>query len=199
MKKIGIFGGTFNPIHFGHIHLALGLKESHGLDVVYFSPNYTSPFQEKEDVSIAPIHRFEMLCLALEGVPGCFPLDYEIKRPGPSYTIDLIRHMRSSFCSSKESLFILLGEDLLEGFSRWKDKEEILRMATALIGSRNPLKKKGSLPLELQRVLDKGKVPLPIMEISSSSVRDRLKKELYCGYLIPQKVLDYIHENKLYL
>ncbi len=199
MKKIGIFGGTFNPVHFGHIHLALSLKECHGLDEVFFSPNYESPFSKKGDFSITPSQRFEMLSIALEDVSGCVAIDYEIKRPGPSYTIDLVRHMRSFFDCSKESLFILLGEDLLEGFSKWKDKEEIVHLATPLIGSRNSLKKEASFSLELQALLDKGRVTLPIMEISSSNVRDRLKKELYCGHLVSQKVIDYIHVNKLYL
>ena len=199
MKKIGIFGGTFNPVHFGHIHLALSLKESQGLDQVVFSPNYESPFPAKGDFSVTPAQRFEMLKLALEGVPGCFAIDYEITRPGPSYTIDLVRHVKSVFCGADDGLFILLGEDLLEGFSRWKDKEELVRLAAPLIGSRNFLKRGLSLGSELLEILDNGRVNIPIVEISSSNIKHRLKKELYCGHLVAQKVLDYIHANKLYL
>ena len=200
MAKIGIFGGTFNPIHFGHIHLALSLKESKGLDQVVFSPNYASPFKEKQQISsAAPEQRFQMLSLALEGVPGCIPTDYEIKRAGPSYTIDLVHHIRSAFCKPQDDLFLLLGEDVLASFSRWKDKEELLSLAKPLVGSRNSLTKDPLLDPKLQEILDKGRVSIPILEISASNIRSRLKKGLYCGHLVPQKVLDYILLHKLYL
>jgi nicotinate-nucleotide adenylyltransferase len=200
MAKIGIFGGTFNPIHFGHIHLALSLKEAKGLDRVIFSPNYTSPFTEKKDTLLAtPDQRFEMARLALEGIPGCSATDYEIKRPGPSYTIDLARHVKSTLCKPEDELFLFLATDLLEGFSRWKDKEELLALAKPLIGSRKSLTKAPFLDPKLQEILDRGKVSTPIMEISASNIRNRLKKDLYCGHLVPGKVLDYIVMNKLYL
>ncbi len=200
MARIGIFGGTFNPIHFGHIHLALSLKEAKGLDQVIFSPNYASPFTEKKDTLLAtPQQRFEMVSLALEDIPGCIPTDYEIKRPGPSYTIDLARHVRSKFCKPQDELFLLLAEDVLEGFSRWKDKEDLLALATPLVGSRKSLAKDSFFDPKLKKVLDRGRVSTPIMEISASNTRNRLKKDLYCGHLVPGKVLDYILLNKLYL
>ncbi len=199
MKKIGVFGGTFNPVHFGHIHLALSLKEIWGIDELLFSPNYESPFPVKGDGLATPSQRFEMLSLALEDVPGCSAIDYEIKRQGPSYTIDLVRYVQSFFCGPDDSLFLLLGEDLLEGFDRWKDNNEIMRLAKPLIGSRNYFKSDSFLSCKIQQILDEGKTGIPIVEISSSNVRFRLKKELYCGHLVSQKVLDYIHVNKLYL
>jgi nicotinate-nucleotide adenylyltransferase len=199
MAKIGIFGGTFNPIHFGHIHLALSLKEAKQLDQVIFSPNYASPFTEKKDTLLAtPQQRFEMVRLALEGVPGCIPTDYEIKRPGPSYTIELARHIKSA-CTPQDELFLLLAEDVREGFSRWKDKEELLSIVAPLIGSRKSLTNDPLLDLKLQKILDKGRVSTPFIEINASNIRNRLKKDLYCGHLVPRKVLDYILLNKLYL
>jgi nicotinate-nucleotide adenylyltransferase len=200
MAKIGVFGGTFNPIHFGHIHLAVSLKEAKGLDQVIFSPNYASPFTEKKDTLLAtPQQRFEMVSLALDGIPGCSATDYEIKRPGLSYTIDLVRYIRSSFCKPQDELFLLLADDVLEAFSRWKNKEELLDLAIPLVGSRKDLTKDPLLDPRLQEIFDKGRVATPIMEISASNIRNRLKKELYCGHLVPQKVLDYILLNKLYL
>ncbi len=140
-----------------------------------------------------------MVRLALEGIPGCIPIDYEIKKPGPSYTIDLVQHIQSFFCSPNDKLFLLLGEDVLEGFSRWKDVEKLLSLANPLVGSRNSLKKDPLSKPEIQNLLDQGRVSLPLMEISSSDIRNRLKKDLYCGHLVHQKVLDYIQFNKLYL
>jgi len=199
MGRIGIFGGTFNPIHFGHIHLALSLKEAKRLDQVIFSPNYASAFTEKKDTLLAtPGQRFEMVSLALEGIPGCVCSDYEIKRPGPSYTIDLVRRIKSA-CTPEDELFLLLAQDVLEEFSRWKDKEELLSIAAPLVGSRKFLTKDPLLDPKLQKILDKGRVSTSIMEISASNIRNRLKKDLYCGHLVPGKVLDYILLNKLYL
>ncbi|SRR3989339_485119 len=199
MKKIGIFGGTFNPIHFGHIHLALSLKEAAQLDEVIFSPNYESPFQGKSSVSAEK--RLEMVEVALEGIPGCFVTDYEVVKKGTSYTIDLVKHVKNFIYSPQDEIFLLLADDLLEHFFRWKDVEELVSIATPLVGSRTLLKQ-ASIPfldVKIQNSLNKGRVEIPLMEISSSLVRERLKKELYAGHLVPQKVLDYIYLNKLYL
>ena len=146
-----------------------------------------------------PQQRFEMVSLALDGIPGCSATDCEIKRPGLSYTIDLVRYIRSSFCKPQDELFLLLADDVLEAFSRWKNKEELLDLAIPLVGSRKVLTEDPLLDPRLREILDRGRVATPIMEISASNVRNRLKKELYCGHLVPQKVLDYILLNKLYL
>lgn len=194
MRKIGVFGGTFDPVHYGHIHLALSLKESRGIDLLFFSPNYISPSKQEFPPKASPKQRFDMLVLALEGIPDCRVLDYEINRIGPSYTIDLIRYVKSSFCRKEDLLFLFLAEDLLDGFSYWKESSEIVKLASPLVGCRD----RAFSNTEYQDVFEKGKVHIPVMEISSTFVRHRLKNKLYCGHLVPAKVLDYIHENKLY-
>ena len=195
MKKIGVFGGTFDPIHYGHIHLALSLKESRGIDQLFFSPNYVSPDKQESPAQATAQQRFEMLLLALEGVPGCCALDYEINRKQPSYTIDLVRYVRSSFCQKEDLLFLLMAEDLLERFASWKESSELVKLASPLIGSRACLQKKGE---KRDEIFEKGRENIPMIEISSTMVRNRLKNKLYCGHLVPAKVLDYIYANKLY-
>ena len=201
MKKVGVFGGTFNPIHFGHIHLALSLKEAAQLDEIIFSPNFESPFQEKSSVSLSAEKRLEMVKIALDGVPGCFVTDYEVVKKGTSYTIDLVKYVKNFIYSPQDELFLLLADDLLEHFFRWKDVEELVSIAIPLVGTRTLLKQ-ASIPfldVKIQNSLNEGSIEIPIMEISSSLVRERLKKGLYVGHLVPQKVLDYIYLNKLYL
>jgi nicotinate-nucleotide adenylyltransferase len=193
MRKIGIFGGTFDPIHFGHLHLALSLQEKEGLDFVFFSSNYESPDLSKPSPKASALQRFEMMQLALEGVPGCKALDYEMKRKGPSYTIDLVLYIKSFLCTEKDQLFLLIAEELLESLPSWKESAKLLSLVTPLVGSRGGFEEESS-----SSIFGSKKFEIPKLEISSTFVRDRLKKKLYCGHLVPAKVLDYIYLNKLY-
>ncbi len=194
--KIGILGGTFDPIHFGHIHLALSLKEACELDQVLFSPNQTSPFKEESSVHASPNQRLEMLHLALKGVPGCKAIDYEVCRSGPSYTIDLVRHVKSLY-TDQDRLFLLLGEDLASEFPLWKEYEQILSWVTPVVGCRSCRGARASC--DIPEVLHAAVMPIPLWEISSSQIRARIKNKLYCQHLISESVFDYICKNKLYL
>lgn len=191
--KIGVLGGTFDPIHFGHIHLALSLKEACQLDEVLFSPNQISPFKEESSVHASANQRLEMLHLALKGVPGCKAIDYEVYRPGPSYTIDLVFHLKSLY-TDQDQLFLLLGEDLASGFSRWKEYEQILSLVTPIVGSR----RKGE-SCDIPEFLRGSVISIPLWEISSTQIRARIKSKMYCQHLISGSVFDYICKNKLYL
>ena len=191
--KLGLFGGTFDPIHFGHLNLAIELSEKHSLDEVLFCPVFQSPFKKKEPIA-APEQRAEMLSLAIEGIPSFRLLDLEIKRKGISFTIDTLRALH--YPSSQ--LFLLLSEDSLLTFHLWKNAPELIHLAQPLIGSRHPFSQK--IPkTPLSSALLKGLTATRGMEISSSDLRVRLASHLYCGHLIPTPVLTYIHEKKLYL
>lgn len=171
----GFLGGSFDPIHLGHLNLAISLKEAAGLDHVIICPAWVSPFKEGKKMA-SPEHRLNMCRLAIEGLKGFEVLDYEIKKGGPSYTIDTIKYLN-------RPLRLLLGDDQLEAFSRWKEADLLKQLAPPLVGSR--LKKEGENPI-------------PIMEISSTLIRERLKSGLPCVHLVPYKVLDYIFKNDLY-
>lgn len=168
--KIGFFGGTFDPIHFGHIELAIWALETQGLDEVLFCPTSLSPFKADHLPHASAHHRLAMVKLAIESIPKMRVSDYEIGNQGPSYTVDTIRHLLKV---NPANYHLILGEDALKGIGKWKEPDELLSLAPPLVGAR-------------------------ALKISSTAVRERLKKRLYCGHLVPEKVLAYIYDNKLY-
>lgn len=182
--KIGIFGGTFDPIHFGHIQLALSLFEQAGLDKIFWIPAKINPL--KTENPVLPNHRLQMLKLALEDLPSFKILDIEIHREGPSYTIDTLQLLKKEY--PQTTFRLILGEDTLPQFPKWKSPEEIVKIAPPLVGTR-------SLE-EIQCPFQK--IMTPFLEISATDIRARLSKHLYCGHLLPAKVLDYITLHGLY-
>jgi len=193
--KIGFFGGTFDPIHFGHLNLALQIKEAHKLDQVFFSPANFSP-EKRGSHPLAPKKaRKEMVELAIEDVPEFTLLDIELEREGPSYTIDTIEFLQEKY--KEAQFFLILGEDILSGLPRWKEIERLLTIAPPLVGGR-PNAVEPGLPPELDKIIQEGRTSIPSMDISSTELRELLNQKKYCGQWIPAKVLDYIHQHQLY-
>jgi nicotinate-nucleotide adenylyltransferase len=193
-KKIGLYGGSFDPIHFGHIYLALQIKELLGLDEIIFCPTNITPHKK----NILPgKHRFNMTKLAIEDIDGLSVSDCEIKRQGVSYTINTINDLIQIY----PNLRLILGLDLLSTFESWKGAKEIAKLSSPIVGSRfgdyedvfDNMKN-----MEVANILKKGLVKTKIMDISSTEIRNRIKNKLYCNHLLPSKVLDYITEHKLY-
>jgi nicotinate-nucleotide adenylyltransferase len=186
--KIGIFGGTFDPIHFGHINLAMEMLETHQLDEIWFCPALVNP-HKMQNQSVSVEHRIRMLQLALEDVPKCKVECIEAVREGPSYTIDTIRALiaRETKNALSYQFHLILGDEAYSGFSQWKESDEIIKLVPILIG---------------RRILNTKELQMGpttrLMEISSTDIRRRIVQGLYCGHLVPAKVLDYIYANKLY-
>lgn len=200
-RRIGFFGGTFDPIHFGHLHLALCLMEVHSLEEIFFCPAHFSPHKSPFSSLASKEQRLEMVQLAIEPIKKFTALDWEISREGPSYTIDTVRMLLTHAANRGEKIapYLILGEDALVDFSQWKEVEELVSLAPPLVGTRGvnsffP----SNLDPSLREALEKGKTKIPIMEISSTEIRQRLHQGKYCGYLVPAKVLDYIHRYQLY-
>lgn len=170
MKKVGFFGGSFDPVHFGHIALAIYLLEAHHLDQVLFCPAACSPWKEKTPPVATGEQRLKMLKVALEGMHEFQVIDNEIKRGGMSYTVDTLHELRQAGVQ----LRLILSEDTAKGLDRWKNAADIVHIAPPLIGP-------NSFP------------------ISSTEVRARLKKNLYCRHLVPQKTLQFIKDSGLYI
>lgn len=192
MKKVGFFGGTFDPVHFGHINLALQLLELAGLDEVLFCPAARSPFKDQSP-TVSAKDRMAMTQLAIQDIPVFKISALEIERPGPSYTIDTLRLLKKEDID----LYLLLSEDALESFHLWKEFEKIVKIARPLIGSRGNMRP-NIAPSPVHDILEEGLITTRRFEISSTEIREKLKKGLYCGHLIPAKVLSYIKKNNLY-
>ncbi|MDE3055219.1 MAG: nicotinate (nicotinamide) nucleotide adenylyltransferase [Verrucomicrobiota bacterium] len=186
--KIGFFGGTFDPIHVGHLNLALQLSESEGLDEVIFSPAYCSPFKEARPPVASGEDRLEMVRLAIQDISRFRVTDYEVRKEVPSYTIDAIRH----FAKNSPAFFhLILSEESAHHFFEWKEADLLLHKAFPLIGVR-------SFSQEVPEALRAGVREIRAMDISSTDIRDRLQQGLYSGHLVPHAVLSYIHKRRLY-
>lgn len=197
---VGIYGGSFDPLHLGHINLAVNLMESCALEEIWFCPARISP--HKQDMAPTPSeHRLKMLELALSDIPDFKVLDLELKREGPSYTFDTIKKLLEieSESSDPRQLHLILGEDTLAGLERWHRIEEIVDMLPLLVGRRpGNTNFNFSSNQKITEAVNSGLVETPLVDISATQIRHRLKKGLYCGHLIPHKVLDYIYQNDLY-
>ncbi len=192
-RSIGFIGGTFDPIHFGHINLALALKEVCGFDEVLFCPTPISPLKKEHPIPIK--HRLRMVELAIEHIPGFLLFDYEATTRGPHYTIDTIKYLikDSKKRGGHTSISLILGEDITDEFMKWKDVETLVELATPIVGNRF----KESLN-KVPSILSENIHTIPMMEISATEIRKRLKNKLYCGHMLPAKVLDYIYHHQLY-
>ena len=198
-KRIGIFGGTFDPVHFGHLAVAIRLQEAHKLDQVLFVPANVNPQKKGHSVASSE-QRINMLKIALRGIPGFSICDLELKRDGPSYMIDTVRELKNMRRYQEAQFFLLMGEDLLLQFCDWKDPHELVQLAPPLIAMRSLQKSKGvsMLGALLQAAIDNGMTQTPLYDVSATEVRDRLKKGLFCGHLVDKAVLRYIRCHELY-
>jgi nicotinate-nucleotide adenylyltransferase len=190
MSKIGIFGGTFDPIHMGHLIIAQSVRETRKLDKIIFIPSFVSP-HKTEVISALPEHRLNMINIAIEGTPFFECTDMEIKKGGISYTIDTIRELKEKY----DELEFIIGYDNIFTFHTWKDPDEILKLTKIIV-----LKRKSSLspPFEDKYYHAATFVQTRGIEISATDIRERVKKGMPIHYLVPQKVKEYIYKNDLY-
>ncbi len=185
--KVGVLGGAFNPPHLGHLILAQEAYESLCLDKVLFIPTYASPHKQSPKVS-AQI-RMEMVKLAIEGNEHFEISDIEIKREGVSYTIDTLRQLQK--INKDYELYLIIGSDLANDFSTWKDFELIKQLVKRIVAERRefPLEHKdGFTHLDMTPV-----------GISSSEIRKHLQKGRSVRYLVKGNVGEYIKQHKLYI
>ncbi len=200
-KKIGLLGGTFDPIHFGHLNLAFELMEKRALDQVWFIPAQVNPF--KENVPPKEMHhRLAMVALAIQDIPQFYLKDLEKERPAPSYAIDTLKAFiaEEAYSPTPHQFFLILGEDGISNFYEWHLAEEIVKLVPLLIGSRSGIPQPfyELFPPSIQKAIQEGITHTRLMDISSTDIRARLAKGLYCGHLVPELVMNYIDNKKLY-
>ncbi len=190
MSKVGIFGGTFDPIHHGHLITAQSVREIRDLDKIIFIPSFISP--HKADVnSASPEHRMNMLKLAVEEVDFFEVSDYEIIKEGISYTIDTLKEFKKKY----DELEFIIGYDNIFKFHTWKNPDEIMKITKILV-----LKRKSSLPPPHEDKYVKSAIFVETrgIEISATDIRKRVKQGMPIHYLVPEKVKEYIYSFNLY-
>lgn len=195
--KIGIYGGSFNPVHNGHIHLAETAVKELGLDKLFLVPSKVSPHRSSSEY--APDEdRLEMLRLAIKDKECLEVSDFEIKCDRVSYTIYTIEHFCREFPGSE--LFLLVGSDMLLSFDTWYRFEDILRSATLCCVSRQ----EGDLSLLREKAHKLGKYgeilisEIPPVEISSTEIRKKIAKNQEITCYLDKNVVQYIRSNELY-
>jgi nicotinate-nucleotide adenylyltransferase len=182
--RIGILGGSFDPIHHGHLILARAAKEELDLDRVLFVPANKSP--HKTDTKPATAEdRLKMVELAIAGEEGFEASDTELKRPAPSYTLDTLRELKKSH--PQDEFVLLIGADNVAKFDTWREPEEIRRLAQIAVLDRAGKSAQHQWPV-VHRMID----------ISSTDIRTRVAAGRSIRYLTPDAVCDYIATHSLY-
>jgi len=199
MERIGIYGGTFNPPHIGHIQAAQQALVKLKLNRVLLIPDKIAPHKEIPQGSPTPQQRMDMLRIAAANRPGLEVSDIELRRSGVSYTFETIRQLRAEHPDAE--LVLLMGTDMFLSFLTWRNPEEILRNASLGVFCRGERNETSSIPAQKAALEAMGaKVELvdnEVVQISSTQMR-RLLAFRCAGAFLPEGVLDYIRENRLY-
>lgn len=199
--RIGIFGGTFDPVHVGHLIMAEQCREAGELHQVWFIPSARPP--HKQDQPLTPIvQRLEMLALAVAGMPAFRIDELEKDRPGPSFTADTLTELHR--LHPKNDFALLLGSDCLPDLPFWHQPERILDLAELLIFARpgwpvlSPKELRESLHLPEFGPLRLRIIQVPLIDIASRDLRQRAAEKRSLRFLVPRAVECYIAEKKLY-
>jgi len=190
MSKVGIFGGTFDPIHLGHLITAQSVKEIRELEKIIFIPAFISPHKSNA-VTSSPKDRLNMIKLAIKDIPFFDYSDMEIKMGGVSYTVDTLRELKKQY----ENLEFIIGYDNIFSFNTWKDPDEIMKLSTIIV-----LKRKSSHapPFKDKYYNQAVFVQTRGIEISATDIRERVKLGKPINFLVPPPVMEYIYKQKLY-
>jgi nicotinate-nucleotide adenylyltransferase len=191
MQRIGLFGGSFDPVHLGHLLVAQAAIEELGLDRLFFIPAAQSPFKP-EIILTAPTERVRLLRLALAGFCCCEIDEQEIRRGGISYTIETLRDYARRF--PKAELFYLIGADNVAKLQEWREANELARLALFVVIPR-PGQAPVNFPPPFRGRMLKG---FPF-DISSSQIRARVKAGLPIEHLVPPPVAEAIRSGRLYV
>lgn len=197
--KIGILGGTFNPIHYGHLLLAENAREVYGLNQVFFMPSGNSYMKDASAIAAGEA-RAHMIELAISDNPYFALSRMELEREGPTYTCDTIRELRERY--SAQQIYFLIGADNLLSLGKWKDPAYILKNCILIVAVRGT-DTIAALQAEAARMsqdmaADIRFLPERSYDISSSEIRERVAGNISVRYLLPEAVEAYIREQRLY-
>jgi nicotinate-nucleotide adenylyltransferase len=189
LEKIGLFGGTFDPIHIGHLITIQYVLEKRKLDKVIFIPCNISPHKTNRNSS-SPSHRLNMVKLAISNFPKFEFSDYEIKKGGVSYSIDTVNYFKKSF----SKIELIIGNDNFNVFNKWHNPEEIIKQCTIIV-----MKRKEDAVIKKNKYLNSVIIlDTPTIDISSTEIRNRIFNGKSIDFFVPHNVSQYIKENHLY-
>lgn len=193
--NIAILGGTFNPIHLGHIAMAEYVLGNSHMDKICFLPNGKPP-HKAGDIIIDKKHRLEMVKLATKDNPDFYISDYELNQEKNCYTVDTIRYFNAL---DNNKYYFIIGADSLFQLSSWKNAEELKKICSFIICNRDTNK---DTQREVERLKAEGcditLTDMPMVDIDSTTIRERVKNNLDIKDFVPEGVAQYIAENSLY-
>ncbi|MGE5472934.1 MAG: nicotinate-nucleotide adenylyltransferase [Ignavibacteriales bacterium] len=199
-KRIGLIGGTFDPVHFGHLLAAERAREEYGLEKVYFIPSANPPHKNYKGMAEAQ-NRFEMVEIAIRDNPYFEISDAEFVRAGYSYTIDTVNefiHLIGQECK----IYFIIGTDNVSEIKTWKNADELMKKVEFIVMTR-PGKWEEDLAGNLNKLREDGcrisVVEMPLIHIESTSIRNRINNGLSIRYIVPEEIEKYILNNKLYM
>ena len=197
--RLGLFGGSFDPIHFGHLLLAETCREACELDRVLFLPCGQSPHKPHGAIATGQ-QRAEMLELAVAGDPRFGVCRMELERSGPSFSVETLRQLRAEHPDSE--LFFLMGADSLADLPQWREPQAILELATIVVVNRGhrpppdwPSLESRIGPIVRDRVRS---ITMPAIDLSATEIRERIRAKLSVRFRVPRAVEEYIRQNDLY-
>ncbi len=199
--RLGILGGSFDPIHYAHLLMAECCRESHELDEVWFVPAFLAPHKQDRP-AINPQHRIEMLNLAIGGHDAFRLSTLELDRGGVSYTAETLRQIVASQPEAK--LFFIMGADSLSELPNWREPDQICQLATPIVVARPDWPEPDFAPLDeivgkQRRTEIEGYLTtMPLMQLSSGSIRERVRAGASIRYRVPRAVEKYIEAQRLY-
>ncbi|OPZ70517.1 MAG: Nicotinate-nucleotide adenylyltransferase [bacterium ADurb.Bin478] len=193
-SRIGLFGGSFDPIHMAHLLLAETVRAELNLDRILFMPAFVAPHKQTRTATEG-FHRLQMIRLAIEDNPYFSVCDYELAKSDISYTVDTLEYLQRIGRFDRSQLHLLIGADNLKGFHTWKDPQRIVRLAQVVVVNR-PEYEENDLPAT--RYGPFLSVSIPMMALSASEIRRRVADGQSIRYWTPGAVEKYIADHRLY-
>jgi nicotinate-nucleotide adenylyltransferase len=192
MRKIGLYFGTFNPIHIGHLIIANYMVENSDLDEIWMVVTPHNPFKKKSSL-LDNHHRFELVYKATENYPKLKPSDIEFKLPQPNYTTNTLAHISETY--QDKEFCLIMGEDNLKSFHKWKNFETILERHHIYV---YPRISDGTVATQFDTHPKIHKVDAPIVQISSTLIRNGIRDGKNIKPMLPKEVWSYIDEMNFY-
>ncbi|MHC1694767.1 MAG: nicotinate (nicotinamide) nucleotide adenylyltransferase [Eubacteriales bacterium] len=203
--RVGLFGGTFNPVHNGHLAAAESFMDELSLDILYIMPNNAPPHKDGGRSCAPAVDRLEMTRLAFSGISGrsVYVSDFEVKRGGSSYTIDTINELRSLYEGRDYTIFLLMGSDIFVTMGKWKKPDEIFQSCVVTVICRGKGEEREHMEDAASSFAEDYGARIELLQssfldISSTMIRERLEKGESVSHLITKNVEEYIKANGLY-